>query len=178
MAFSLPTLSLCGARAFFALAATAGALALSPLVGESRASTPECAPQNLRDGSALDLSAYRGKVVYVDFWASWCGPCKMAFPFMNELTAAYDDEDFAIVGISVDETKEKALTFADRTPAEFTLALDTTGTCPASFGVEAMPSSYLLGPDGTVLHEHKGFRESDKAGLRAAIDKALEGQKQ
>lgn len=110
----------------------------------------------------LDLSAYKGKVVYLDFWASWCVPCRKSFPWLNELAKKYPD-DLVVVGINVDNERAAAMKFLEKYPASFPLVFDPKGTLATRFKLEGMPSSVLIGRDGNVAHRHVGFREEKKA---------------
>jgi thiol-disulfide isomerase/thioredoxin len=135
----------------------------------------DMAPGFQLDGAAgaVSLDAFRGRHVYVDFWASWCAPCKLSFPWLNRVQARWPQ--LAIVGINVDRRREDAERFLRATPARFTIAYDATGATPAAYAVKTMPSAYLIGPDGRVLWVHRGFREGDAAALDAALDQVLGG---
>ena len=121
----------------------------------------------------LKLSELRGRVVYLDFWASWCGPCRQSFPWMNGLQEKYAAQGLTIVGVNVDQKRADADKFLADTPAKFTLAYDASGATPKAYGVKVMPTSLLIGPDGTVQAVHKGFREADRDELEAMIKSAL-----
>ena len=138
---------------------------------EKGAAAPQFDLQGM-DG-AVQLAKLSGKVVYVDFWASWCGPCRQSFPWMNEMQAKYGARGLQIVGINVDAKSEDAKTFLATTPAKFTIAFDPKGATPRQYGIKGMPSSVLIGPDGKVLMEHSGFRDADRAELEAKIQSAL-----
>ncbi|WP_229261396.1 TlpA family protein disulfide reductase [Duganella margarita] len=126
---------------------------------------------------AVKLAKLQGKVVYVDFWASWCGPCRQSFPWMNEMQAKYGGKGLQIVGVNVDAKSDDARQFLTATPARFAIAFDPQGATPRSYGIKGMPSSVLIGPDGKVLLEHSGFREADRAELENKIQSALGGGK-
>ncbi|SEO45185.1 Thiol-disulfide isomerase or thioredoxin [Duganella sp. CF517] len=151
------------------LAATLGASSAFAL--EKGAPAPQFDLQGM-DG-AVQLAKLTGKVVYVDFWASWCGPCRQSFPWMNEMQAKYGPRGLQIVGINVDAKSEDAKTFLAATPAKFTIAFDPKGATPRQYGIKGMPSSVLIGADGKVLLEHSGFRDADRAELEAKIQSAL-----
>ena len=138
---------------------------------EKGAAAPQFDLQGM-DG-AVQLAKLTGKVVYVDFWASWCGPCRQSFPWMNEMQAKYGPRGLQIVGINVDAKSEDAKTFLATTPAKFTIAFDPKGATPRQYGIKGMPSSVLIGPDGKVLLGHSGFRDADRAELEAKIQSAL-----
>jgi cytochrome c biogenesis protein CcmG, thiol:disulfide interchange protein DsbE len=121
----------------------------------------------------VKFSDYKGKAVYLDFWASWCGPCKQSFPWMNEMQAKYAAQGFAVVGINVDAKQADATSFLQQTPAKFDIAFDAKGTSPRSYGIKGMPSSVLIGPDGKVLMVHAGFKEEERTALEDAIKAAL-----
>ena len=122
----------------------------------------------------LKLSDLKGQYVYLDFWASWCVPCKQSFPFMNEIQAKYGAKGLKVVGISVDAKTEDAKKFLAEVPAKFALAFDNTGATPKAYGVKGMPTSLLIGPDGTVLFTHQSFKDSDKAEIENKIRTAME----
>jgi cytochrome c biogenesis protein CcmG, thiol:disulfide interchange protein DsbE len=132
-----------------------------------------------RDGKPFDVAKLTGtdKLVYVDFWASWCGPCKQSFPWMNEMHAKYAGDGLTIVAINVDAREEDAKKFLSSSPAKFMLAFDSKGESPKLFGVKAMPTSYLANAQGKIIHVHSGFRDSDRAALEAAIVAALPNAK-
>jgi cytochrome c biogenesis protein CcmG/thiol:disulfide interchange protein DsbE len=138
---------------------------------EKGAAAPQFDLQGM-DG-AVQLAKMSGKVVYVDFWASWCGPCRQSFPWMNEMQAKYGARGLQIVGINVDAKSADARSFLAATPAKFIIALDPQGATPRQYGIKGMPSSVLIGPDGKVLMEHSGFRDADRAELEAKIQSAL-----
>ncbi len=125
------------------------------------------------DAVPIKLSAYKGKVVYVDFWASWCGPCKQSFPWLNEMQSKYGAKGFQVIGINVDAKTADAKVFLNEVPAKFTVAYDDKGVTPKQFGIKGMPSSILLDASGKIIAQHTGFRDSDKAQLEQAIQQAL-----
>ena len=114
-------------------------------------------------------STYLGRVTYVDFWASWCGPCRLSLPALNRLSKEFDAADFGVVAISVDYVDEDALDFLERYPVDYPVAIDKTGNSGRDFAVAGMPSGYLIGRDGLIREVHVGFRKGDEALLRAQI---------
>lgn len=121
----------------------------------------------------IKLADLKGKVVYVDFWASWCAPCKQSFPWMNDMQAKYGPRGLQIIGVTVDKKREDADKFLTGTPAKFAVAYDTTGKVAESYKPKGMPTSFLIGADGVVRAVHVGFREGDKAALEREIEAAL-----
>ncbi|MEP7101664.1 MAG: TlpA disulfide reductase family protein [Burkholderiales bacterium] len=138
---------------------------------EAGAPAPELNLPGLQ--SAVNLAGMKGKVVYVDFWASWCGPCKQSFPFMNELQSKYGAQGFEVVAVNLDAKRDDADKFLVEVPARFTVAFDAKGESAKRFEVKGMPSSYLIGRDGKVVALHKGFKEEDRKSLDAGIVQAL-----
>lgn len=124
----------------------------------------------------VNLASLKGKVVYVDFWASWCGPCKQSFPFMNDLQAKYRAKGLVVLAINLDAKREDADKFLNEVPARFKLAFDARGESAKRFDVKGMPSSYLIGRDGRLVAAHKGFREVDRKDLESRIALALAGK--
>jgi thiol-disulfide isomerase/thioredoxin len=125
----------------------------------------------------VSLTAKPGKIVYVDFWASWCAPCKQSFPFMNELQKKYGASGLRIIAVNVDKNNDDAKTFLAKNPAQFTVAFDTDGVLPSQYLVKGMPTSYLLSREGKLLYQHKGFKLQDQNEIEAQIKAALEGGK-
>ena len=120
-------------------------------------------------GETLALERLRGQVVYVDFWASWCGPCRRSFPWMNEMNRKYAAKGLAIVAINVDKKRADAERFLAQVPAEFTIVFDAPGAVPAAYAVKGMPSSYLIDANGRVAVVEQGFRDESRAVLEEKI---------
>ena len=120
-------------------------------------------------GELITLEKLRGHVVYVDFWASWCGPCRQSFPWMNEMQRKYGTQGFKIIGINVDKRDADAQRFLQQVPAGFTVVYDPKGQAPAAYGVKAMPNSYLIDAQGRVAGVEYGFKEDRKADLERQI---------
>ena len=119
------------------------------------------------------LSRYQGKVVYVDFWASWCPPCRKSFPWMNEIQARYADSGLIVVAINVDADRQAADRFLQEYQAAFKVAFDTNGDVASNYEVIGMPSSFLVGRDGKIHESYVGFTSRDKAPIEAAIRRLL-----
>ena len=129
----------------------------------------------LRDARSdtVSLESLRGRVVYVDFWASWCGPCRRSFPWMNEMQQRYGERGLAIVAINVDSNPADAARFLERNPAHFAIAYDHAGATPLSYAVREMPSSYLIDSRGKVVAVEHGFRDERKDALERRIQALL-----
>jgi cytochrome c biogenesis protein CcmG, thiol:disulfide interchange protein DsbE len=121
----------------------------------------------------VQLSAYKGKTVYLDFWASWCGPCKQSFPWMNDMQKRYGAKGFQVVGVNLDQKNEDAKAFLQANPALFDVAFDPEGKTPKAYGVKGMPTSMLISPDGKVLIVHQGFKDENREELEAQIKQAI-----
>jgi cytochrome c biogenesis protein CcmG/thiol:disulfide interchange protein DsbE len=125
------------------------------------------------DGSTLALDSLRGRVVLVDFWASWCAPCRKSFPALDALGKRYEAQGLSIVGVNVDTERAEADRFLAAVPVGFAIVFDADGKTPEAFGVKAMPSSYVIGRDGKVRLANLGFHAQDEAKLEAAVKAAL-----
>jgi cytochrome c biogenesis protein CcmG, thiol:disulfide interchange protein DsbE len=120
-------------------------------------------------GETVALAALRGRVVYVDFWASWCAPCRRSFPWMNAMQARYAGEGLAVVGVNVDKRRADAERFLRDTPASFTIVYDLEGATPAAYDVRGMPSSYLIDRHGNIAAVEEGFHDERRAALEVRI---------
>jgi len=123
---------------------------------------------------SVKLEDYAGKVVYLDFWASWCGPCKESFPWLNELQIKYGARGLQIIGIDLDVKTEDGLRFLAKTPAAFTVAFDPSGKTAKQYGIKGMPSSVLIDRDGKVAYMHAGFNGVSREELEKAITAVME----
>jgi len=121
----------------------------------------------------VSLESLKGKVVYVDFWASWCTPCRKAFPWLNKMQEKYADQGLVIVGINLDGERDPANHFLEKVPASFTIAFDPDGKSADDFKVQVMPSSYLINREGKIVFDHKGFKVKQQNDLEAEIKKVL-----
>lgn len=105
----------------------------------------------------LDLSAYRGKVVYLDFWASWCAPCRQSFPWMNDLQQQYGPAGLTVIGVNVDHDRQAADQFLRQSPPGFKIVYDPDGHIAGQYNLKEMPTTVLIGRDGKVHYIHSGF---------------------
>ena len=124
-------------------------------------------------GGTVSLASYRGKVVYLDFWASWCGPCAKSLPALDQLRREFAPGDFQIVAVNLDRNPAVAARFLKQRPVGYPSAIDPKGSLPGAFGVEAMPTSFLIDRDGVVRYVHRGFRDTDVDPLRKQIQKLV-----
>ncbi len=124
--------------------------------------------------SAVSLEQHLGSVVYIDFWASWCGPCRKSFPWMNKIQKKYKSQGLTVIAINLDESKEAALAFLKSMDIDLTIAFDPEGKTAQAFNVVAMPSSYVISRDGKIVHKHMGFRSKDKHEMESTIQQLLE----
>ena len=125
------------------------------------------------NGEKVHLSDFRGQVVYVDFWATWCPPCRKSFPWMESMHQRYQDLGLKIVAISLDQKSDLIKSFLKAHKADFTILHDKEGNVAEAFKVKGMPSSYLVDRKGNIRLKHAGFNEGDKAGLEAQIKQLL-----
>lgn len=134
---------------------------------------PQCEAVQSEGVAPLDFNAYKGKVLLIDFWATWCPPCKKSMPFLNNLRNERLQEGFEIIAINVDEDSDEAKQFLAAHPVDYKIAFDRKGHCPGIFEVKAMPSSYLVDKTGKIRKVHLGFRDEDQAMLRDQISALL-----
>jgi len=128
------------------------------------------------DTGSVSLKKYRNQVVYVDFWASWCVPCRHSFPWLNQMQERYGEDGFKVIGINVDKEKAHAEKFLERVPASFDIAYDPEGEVADLYSLKVMPSSYLIDRDGNLVHAHKGFKTSDGSRMEEMIRKLLDNK--
>jgi thiol-disulfide isomerase/thioredoxin len=123
--------------------------------------------------NGLNLSNYEGKVVIVDFWASWCVPCRRSFPWMNDMHDKYTADGLVIIAVNLDRSADDATRFLAKYPAKFEIAYDPEGALAKEYGVEVMPSSIVFGRDGEMIERHAGFKVKKRDEYEALIRAAL-----
>ncbi len=126
-----------------------------------------------KEGTETSLQEFAGKVVYVDFWASWCGPCRKSFPWMNQMQAKYQQQGFEVVAINLDVDTELAHEFLTKIPANFNLRFNPDGDVAREFDLPGMPSSYLFNRQGELVQRHVGFFDKNKPAYEQEIQLLL-----
>jgi thiol-disulfide isomerase/thioredoxin len=137
-------------------------------------------PQSIAmiDSVAVDSILGKDKVTYVDFWASWCPPCRKSFPWMKTLQDRYRDKGLQVVTINVDKDPAKARKFLQELNSPLPVIFDSTGSLAKAYDLEALPSSFLYARDGTFRIQHEGFSPLDTLLLDSLINSFVsEGKK-
>ena len=116
---------------------------------------------SIKNIEQLDLKQHIGKVVYLDFWASWCKPCEKSFPWMNSLVERFPAEEFVILTVNLDNNRKAMNNFLSRVPAQFDVYHDPMGTLAEKFQLRGMPTSYIIDKSGEVVSRHIGFLTQD-----------------
>lgn len=119
------------------------------------------------------LSDLKGKVVYLDFWASWCGPCRKSFPWMNDLTTKYSDDELVVISVNLDSEMSQAQKFLSKYPAKFSVTYNPEGDIAEQYKVMGMPSSYLIDREGRIAKTHIGFFSKKAAKYEKQIDQLV-----
>jgi thiol-disulfide isomerase/thioredoxin len=122
-----------------------------------------------RSGELVSLEKLRGRPVYVDFWASWCGPCRQSFSVMNDLHARYAGQGLAVVAVNVDKSRADAERFLKQVAAPFPVVFDAAGITPQAWGVAGMPTAFLVDPQGRIVQIETGALEDRKAAVEGRI---------
>ena len=123
--------------------------------------------------SKFRLTEYQGKVVVLDFWASWCVPCRRSFPWMNSMQQKYGGDGLVIVGVNMDSDPADAASFLQSYPAEFEIIYDPDGELARAFDVVAMPTSYIHDRQGNLLARHLGFKVKRQQEYESILVEAL-----
>jgi peroxiredoxin len=111
-----------------------------------------------RDGSNIKLSELRGQVVMINFWASWCGPCRQEMPLLDQLYQRYQPMGFTLLGVNVEEDSTAADKVLKQIPVSFPVLFDSENSVSESYQVRAMPSTFLIDRNGNVRYLHKGYQ--------------------
>jgi cytochrome c biogenesis protein CcmG/thiol:disulfide interchange protein DsbE len=159
---------------FLCLALALSAVAVLPRAARALDAGTRQPEIGLRDrsGKDVDLASLKGKVVLVDFWASWCAPCKQEMPVLERLYQKYKKDGLVIVAVSVDKEGSNIVDFLKQVHVTFPIVHDEDHRVADRFKPPRMPSSYIVDRKGIVRHVHGGFRPDDAATLEAEI-KAL-----
>lgn len=123
--------------------------------------------------SAINLAEFKGKVVVLDFWASWCVPCRRSFPWMNSMQEKYGDDGLVIIGVNMDSDPAEATAFLQAYPARFKIVNDPDGELAREYDVIAMPSSYVFDRGGVLVTRHLGFKVKRQDEYEAILVESL-----
>ncbi len=154
----------------------AGFVALGLAAGAQAASLKGPAPNftlKAMTGKNLKLSEMAGNVVLINFWASWCGPCREEMPLLNDLHNKYEPLGFTVLGVNVEEDPQNARGFLKNFPVDFPVVLDNQNRVSKQYNVIAMPTTVVVDRDGNVRYLHKGYKAGDEAKYRKIVKKLV-----
>jgi thiol-disulfide isomerase/thioredoxin len=126
------------------------------------------------EGSPVSsMQQLEGKVVLVDFWASWCAPCRKSFPWLNSMQQHYGPQGLLVLAINEDTERSDAERFLQRVPADFAVLYDHAGALAEQYQLMGMPGSFLIDKKGQIRYRHLGFKQADIAGYETQIRQLL-----
>ncbi len=170
------------AAGLFVGVARAGSDASPPASTQADAGlrAPSCALASLAPEAGAFLPprerVFEGRLVLVDFWASWCPTCEHAFPFLDALARAHGGKGLEVVAVNLDSDPQDAIDFLAGRNVGFEIVHDPSGDCPRAFGLIGMPSSYLIDASGRIVEVTRGFRKGEARALRTRIEALLGDQ--
>ena len=151
---------------------------LSAVLLSSVVNAQELAPDfegtDIHGGSTLRLSDYRGKIVFIDFWASWCPPCLVSLPAYDKMYKELGNTEFEFIAINVDEDTEDGLVFLEDHPVSYPVLADPEGDIGIPYGIRTLPVSYLLDRDGRIVQSYRSFKLGDEITLKQEIEALLQ----
>lgn len=136
-------------------------IALSATAESLKAKAPDFTLKS-NTGKNLKLSEFRGQVVLLNFWASWCGPCRQEMPLLDQLQQRYSSLGFTVLGVNVEEDSSKAKAMLKAVPVSFPILFDTQNTVSKKYKVSGMPSTVMIDRDGNMRYLHKGYKAGDE----------------
>jgi thiol-disulfide isomerase/thioredoxin len=153
-------------------------LSVITLLAKDGPSIGDVAPQfqgTTLKGEKFDLTDFQGKVILIDFWASWCGPCRQEMPYLIELQQKYKKSDFEIIAVNIDDKISNAIKFINEISGtiNFPVINDSQQEIPPKFQIKGMPSTILVDKKGVIRYWHTGFKNSYKEDYVSEIDKLL-----
>jgi peroxiredoxin len=125
------------------------------------------------DGTNVKLSELRGNVVLLNFWASWCGPCREEMPLLNKIHKKYEPLGFTVLGVNVEEQSDAAKKFIAQRPVDFPILLDNKNKVSKLYDVIAMPTTVVIDRDGNMRFLHQGYQSGDEAEYRKMVKKLV-----
>jgi len=144
--------------------------------GWVRAASSKAAPDvtlHTAEGTAVQLADFKGKVLLVDFWASWCVPCKASFPALDAIYREYQPRGFAVLAVNLDEERKNAEAFLAAHPHVMPVLFDPQGAAPVAFGVKGMPTSFVIDKTGAIRFTHQGYSGNIDLSYRQEIAQLL-----
>lgn len=147
-------------------------VAVSVQAGEVSGPAPDFTLKS-NNGKNLKLSEYRGTVVLINFWASWCGPCRQEMPLLDELHKKYSSYGFTVLGVNVEEDSAGANKILREIPVSFPVLYDTANKVSKAYDVSAMPSTVMVDRDGNMRYLHKGYKPGDEASYKKWVKKLI-----
>ena len=157
------------AAALLATSLIAVAASAAPQVGDP---APAFTLKTL-SGETVRLKDYRGKVVALNFWASWCGPCRKEMPLLDELHQKYSKAGFEMLGVNVDADPAAAEKFLGKVPVSFPTVSDADNRVADQYENQAMPTTFFIDKTGKIANIHRGYRKGDEATYRKVIKQLL-----
>jgi peroxiredoxin len=145
----------------FALAALLTAAAALAAAADSSGPAPDFTLNQL-SGTPASLSQYKGQVVLVNFWATWCGPCQQELPLLDQVYKKYQPAGFTLLGVNVDKDAPAVRALLERKPLSFPVLLDPANAVSKAYHVDDMPSSVLIDRKGVIRYVHRGYKPGDE----------------
>ena len=136
-------------------------LALPAWAGAGDAPAPEFTLQSL-DGKTVTLGQYKGDVVMINFWASWCGPCRQEMPLLDDIYKQYKDMGFVLIGVNVEPDAHDANAWLAKTPVSYPILSDPKSAVSQLYQVQAMPTTVIIDRQGVVRYVHNGYLPGDE----------------
>lgn len=137
------------------------ALALPAAAGSGATPAPDFTLP-MRDGGSVNLASLKGQVVMINFWASWCGPCRAEFPILDDMYRKYKPMGFTLVGVNVESDPADAERFLSKFPVSFPIAYDAANQVSGAYGVSAMPTTLIVDRKGNVRWLHRAYKPGDE----------------
>jgi thiol-disulfide isomerase/thioredoxin len=134
--------------------------------------TPALVLKDLQ-GAPHDLAQYRGKVVLVNFWATWCEPCRDEMPSMQRLQRRFEGKPFVVIAVNVGESEARIGEFLQKLPLDFLILRDHSSAAMKAWGVRGLPASFVVGRDGRIRYSHIGELNWDDEKLAATVERLL-----
>ena len=148
------------------------ALAMNAQAVGIRDEAPDFTLKSLERGN-LRLGEYRGQVVLLNFWASWCGPCRQEMPLLDRLHSRYEDTGFAVLGVNVEGEEAPARELVEKTRVTFPILIDEGQRVSEMYNLQAMPSTMVIDRDGIVRYIHLGYKPGDEAKYVEVVKKLI-----